>query len=206
MNLRAVLALEGRQTRVETAVWSHGRLRVIKDHTDYPHSRAEGCRLAQAVLEYRQVHRDAKIYLVGHSAGAVVALVAAEQLPPNTVEGMALLSPSVSCCYDLRPGLRAIRGHLDVFYSPRDWFYLKLGTGVLGTADRVRAPASGRVGFELNSDGPQDDPLLGKVRHHPWQQTDRFSGHQGGHFGANQPLFLHSHVLPWLLDPPPDRK
>jgi pimeloyl-ACP methyl ester carboxylesterase len=196
--LREVVAHDGCPVHVETFPWSHGYGCVLRDQIDYAHARAEGCRLAATITAYCQSHPGASVYLVGHSAGSAVVITAAEHLPPDSVQGMALLAPSLSTFYDLRPVLHAVR-HLDVYYSHHDNLYLGLVIGICGTSDRMHAPASGRVGFQVHADCPEDQLLLSRLRQHCWQPTDAWTGNHGGHYGARNPGFLHARVLPMLM-------
>src|SRR5947207_2649584 len=82
---------------------------------------------------------------------------AAEFLPPDSVERVVLLAPSVSAEYDLGPALACAREGIDVFHSGRDRAYLGLGVRLLGTADRHWSDAAGRVGFRVPAACP--DPL-----------------------------------------------
>lgn len=192
-SMRKVLDKDGLPGSVQTVIWSHGYMRIVKDQLDYPYARDQGNKLAGTILDLRQAHPEVKIYVVGHSAGAVVALAAAEVLPACTIDSMALLAPSVSTFYDVRPALAAVRHHMDVYYSSHDVLYLGLATGILGTSDRLHAPASGRVGFLLHDD-------LCKLRQHEWQHSDWPTGNWGGHYGGYQPGFLRERVIPLLLE------
>jgi pimeloyl-ACP methyl ester carboxylesterase len=192
-SMRKVLDQEGLPGSVQTVVWSHGYLRILKDQLDYSYARAQGYKLAETIQAVRQTHPEMSIYVVGHSAGAVVALSAAESLPPCSIDGMALLSPSVSTFYDLRPALTAVRRHMDVYYSTHDTLYLGVGTGIFGTSEGIHAPASGRIGFQV-----QDD--LCKLRQHQWHHSDCPTGNWGGHYGAYQPGFLRERVIPLMLN------
>jgi len=194
--LRKVVADEHWPARVETVPWSHGFLRILRDQLDYAHGRAEGHRLAARILVHQNDYPDSKVYLVGHSAGAVVAVAAAEALPPGSIEGMALLAPSLSTFYDLGPALQAVRNHLDVYYSIRDWGYLGIGTAIFGTSDRVRSAASGRIGFQVYV----VEHGMTRLRQHAWQPADKHTGNNGGHYGSYQPGYLRADVLPWLFD------
>jgi pimeloyl-ACP methyl ester carboxylesterase len=156
--------------------------------------------LAAVVLAYRKEHPGAKIHLVGHSAGSMVVLSAAEQLPPRTLEHIVLLAPSVSKEYDIRPALQSVCGNVEVHYSGHDWLYLGLCTKLVGCADHRRCEASGRVGFELRVESPEDAELLPHLQQHPWQRSFRELGNNGGHYGAYQPEYLKSYVLPVLLN------
>jgi pimeloyl-ACP methyl ester carboxylesterase len=197
---RIALAEDHWPVHVETVTWSHGFLCILRDQLDYAYGRAEGCRLAARIASLKSRHPGVKIYLAGHSAGTVVAVAAAEALPPGSIEGMALLAPSLSTFYDLRPALHAVRNHVDVYYSHRDWGYLGIGTAVFGTSDRLRAPASGRIGFQVSSGVLEGRNDYQKVRQHEWRIGDWRFGNNGGHYGSYQPRFLRAHVLPQLLE------
>jgi pimeloyl-ACP methyl ester carboxylesterase len=197
--LRSVVFETAAPLEVETYVWSHGYKRVILDQMDLPHARHQGQLLAQVVLAYRKIHPKARIHLVGHSAGSMVVLSACEHLPAGALDRVVLLAPSVSSDYDIRPVLRSVRGSLEVHYSSRDWVYLGLCTKIVGCADRVFCGASGRCGFNLLIESPEDAALLDRLEQHPWQPSDRNLGHDGGHYGAYQPEYLKARVLPVLL-------
>jgi pimeloyl-ACP methyl ester carboxylesterase len=171
---------------------------VLADEIDYAHARCEGLRLAGRVAAYRRACPSAGVYLVGHSAGCAVVLAAVEALPPGTVEGVVLLAPALSADYDLRPALRNLRCGVDVFCSRRDWFYLGLGTAVIGTVDRSWGAVGGRVGFRPTGDSAEDLALYARLRQHPWDPCLAWTGNQGGHYGGYQPAFLRAYVLPLL--------
>jgi pimeloyl-ACP methyl ester carboxylesterase len=192
-NMRRVVDRDCLPGSVQTVVWSHGYLHILQDQLDYAYARNEGCELAATIMTLRQTHPEVKVYVVGHSAGAVVALAAAEALPPCTIESMALLAPSLSTFYDLGPALRAVRNHMDVYYSTHDNLYLGLATGILGTSEGLHAPASGRIGFQVH-----DEQC--KLRQHQWHHSDWPTGNWGGHYGAYQPGFLRAQVIPFLLE------
>jgi pimeloyl-ACP methyl ester carboxylesterase len=200
-NLRETAASINAPLKVVTFVWSHGYKRILVDQTDLPHSRCQGQHLAEIVLAYRKDHPEARIHLVGHSAGSLVVLAATEFLPPQTLDRIVLLAPAVSTEYDIRPALRCVRGSLEVHYSEHDWIYLGLCTHVVGCTDRRYCPAGGRVGFQLQIDCPADAALLPRLVQHPWQPEFRLLGHEGGHYGAYQPEYLKAQILPVLLSP-----
>jgi pimeloyl-ACP methyl ester carboxylesterase len=197
--LRSTVLETGVPLTVETFVWSHGDKKVLIDQIDLEHARSQGQRLAEVVLAYRQQFPQARIHLVAHSAGSMVVLAAVEQLPPRTLDHIVLLSPSVSSDYDIRPALRCVRGSVEVHYSGRDWLYLGLCTKLIGCADRVFCGASGRKGFNLRIESPEDAALLERLQQHPWQPSHRLLGNDGGHYGAYQSEYLKAHVLPVLL-------
>jgi pimeloyl-ACP methyl ester carboxylesterase len=197
-SLRQVAARDRLPLDIEAFPWSHGSFRCLADHMDYTHARVEGQCLAAQVVAFRQQCPGAEVYLLGHSAGCAVILAAAESLPPDYIDRVVLLAPSLSVDYDLRPTLRCARDGLDVFYSQKDWVYLALVTGIIGTSDRHWAPAGGRVGFRPHADGPYDSQLFSRLRQHPWQPSYAADGNRGGHYGSYQPDFLRDYVMPLL--------
>jgi pimeloyl-ACP methyl ester carboxylesterase len=196
---RTVVASTHAPLTVETFAWSHGNKKILPDLTDVQHACQQGKLLAETVLDYRVQHPDAKIHLVGHSAGSMVVLTAAENLPPDTLDTIVLLLPAVSSAYDIRPSLRSVRGTMEVHYSGHDWFYLGLCTFFAGCADHQSGAASGRVGFQLIVESPEDAALLPRLVQHPWQPSYGLLGNHGGHYGAYQPEYVKSQILPVLL-------
>jgi pimeloyl-ACP methyl ester carboxylesterase len=186
---------------VETFEWSHGSRRVIADQVDHENQVAEANRLA-ALVTARRSQGAQKIFLVGHSAGTGVVLLAAERLPPDSIDRIALLAPSVCVDYDLRPALRTARHGIDVYYSQYDWFVLGLGVGMVGTADRDCRRAAGRYSFTPVVETPADATLYRQRLHqYPWELGATWAGNNGGHYGSIQPEFLREYVLPRLLSP-----
>jgi pimeloyl-ACP methyl ester carboxylesterase len=202
-DLAKTIEEQGLPLVVQQVNWSHGYGRILADQVDHAHAQAEGRRLAEQVLAWKQQAPELSVYLVGHSAGCGVTLTAAEQLPPDTVERIILLAPAVSAHYDLRPALRCSRRGVDVFHSKYDWWYLGLGVAVLGTTDRQWDSAAGRVGFQPVVCAPEDAALYGKLRQHPWNRCLAWTGNKGGHYGGHQPGFLRAYVVP-LLSRVPD--
>jgi pimeloyl-ACP methyl ester carboxylesterase len=198
-NLCQAVAETAAPLQVETFVWSHGYGRYVLDHTDHANHLSQGRRLATQVAAYRQTCPGRRVYLVGHSAGCAVVLAAAEVLPPDGVDRLVLLAPSVCTAYDLRPALRSARCGIDVFHSGRDRVILGLGMRVVGTAEHACRTAAGQYGFTPVLDGPADAALYGKLRQHPWAPVVQWSGNNGGHYGSNQAGFLRAYVLPLLV-------
>jgi pimeloyl-ACP methyl ester carboxylesterase len=197
--LREVIRCDNVPIHVVTFDWSHGYCRIVADQLGFRHAQAQGQRLAREIEAYAQAHPHMPIYLMGHSAGATVALSALEHLSPGIVERAMLLSPSVSDRYDVAPATRSVNRALHVFYSQADYWYLGLATHVLGTADRrFLHAASGRVGFRTSASN--DDEMRAKLIQREWQPSDSETGNFGGHYGNYQSEFLRRHVVP-LLEP-----
>ena len=184
--------------------WTHGYLRIPADQMDAAHMARQGQRLAEYILACRRTAPERPVFLLGHSAGCGLVLCAAEQLPPQTLEGIVLLAPAVSSEHDLRPVLASVCRSVDVYISHRDWFCLSIGTLLAGTTDRcfTFSPA-GRVGFRPILTCAADVLLYGKLRQFLWDPCLRWTGNKGGHYGAHQPGFLRHFVLPVSLSTAP---
>lgn len=172
--------------------WSHGYRRLLLDQTDWAHAKAQGTRLAAAILARKQREPGRRVVLVGHSAGCAVVLAAGDALPPDSIDRTVLLAPSVSTGYDLRPSLAAATEGLDVFCSRKDWVALGFVVRVVGTTDTGSGTAAGRFGFR-----PQGESASSaKLRQHFWSPDLAWTGHTGGHHGMHSPAFVRTYLFP----------
>jgi pimeloyl-ACP methyl ester carboxylesterase len=195
-SLRETAASDGWPLDVRTFLWSHGFLRNLADHTDYAWARDRGHELAGVVLAQKQAQPNVPVSLMGHSAGCYVVLEAAAQLPPDTLERIVLLAPSVSSKYDIKPALISARNGMDVFYSKNDRVWLGVFTAFAGTSDSAsETRPAGRFGFEPQAQ-PSELPLYAKLRQYEWNPTLDQVGNDGGHYGSYQPGHLRKFVLP----------
>jgi pimeloyl-ACP methyl ester carboxylesterase len=195
-NLSRVVAQTHTSLQIETIDWSLGRRRYLADHIDHANHLLHGQRLATQVLAFRQACPARKVYLIGHSAGCAVILAAANILPPESVDRVILLAPSVCARYDLRPALRSTRDGIDVFYSSEDTFVLGLGMSVVGTSDRGCRVAAGQYGFTHVITDEADAALYTRLHQHAWDPAVLWSGNNGGHYGSIRTDFLRAYVLP----------
>ena len=182
--------------RVEEFDWSHGKWRMLSDHLDRGNIAEQGRRLACAVQAQKKCRPDVPVYLVGHSAGSAVVLVAAESVPPGTVDRVVLLAPSVSSYYDLRLALSRTR--VDAFISRSDWWILGVNMRLFGTTDGRWTTTSGRVGFRPVGTEPCDLALYARLRQHSWEPSMAATGHEGGHYGSFEAGYLRAYVLPLM--------
>ncbi|MDB5313684.1 MAG: hypothetical protein JWO38_7886 [Gemmataceae bacterium] len=185
---------------VELAVfpWSHGYRKLLLDQTDAAHARAQGVRLAAKLLDRRREEPGRRMVIVAHSAGAAVALAAGDALPPDSIDRVFLLAPSVSTGYDIRPTMRAAREGVDVFCSKKDWVALGFVTRVVGTVDRHWSAAAGRHGFQLPAAEALTDPAAGRLRQHFWTPEVAWTGNTGGHYGTHAPGFIQAYLFPLI--------
>jgi pimeloyl-ACP methyl ester carboxylesterase len=196
--LRQVIAEAGLPLQVETVAWSHGYGQVVADQVDEEFARTRGQRLAAKIAARRRANPDEEIYLVAHCAGSAVILAAAESLPPDSVDRIILLAPSVPANYDLRPALRSARDGIDVFYSVKDRWCLGLWLRLEICLGTRYYPVAGRYGFQPVAETPEDAAMYNRLHQHPWQPGQARTGNTGGHYGSYQPGFLRAYILPLL--------
>lgn len=160
-------------------------------------NRLAGERIAEFIVTYQDAHRDRPVHVIGHSGGGGVAVFAAEAMPEGrSLDGLVLLSASISRGHDLSKALAHCRKGAVNFYSGGDVALLGLATTVLGNVDGVRQPSAGLVGFDKKPQG------LYQV---PWSEDMRHAGNSGRHDGATKPRFVSEYVAPWVQYPWPPR-
>lgn len=200
LNVDRVIHGEQMPFCMTTVNWSHGYARVLADHLDLEHAKAEGQVLAQQIRE-RKACGPCRIYVIAHSAGSVVVLVAAEHVEPNTIERIVLLAPSVRADYDLRPVLRGTRGGIDCYYSSHRDMYVRWAAILSRMCRGEPCPRAGQNGFQPVIECDEDAALYGKLYQIPWERSFAHMGNRGGHYGAYQPCFLKDYVLPLMQRP-----
>lgn len=183
---------------VREVAWSHGAARVIRDSQDIRHLAAHADQLAVQIMAYQAQYPNRPIYLVGKSTGAMVVLLAAEQLPAGSLERIILLSPAVSPQYDLEPALRSTKREIVSFRSSLDVPVLSWGTSLVGTADRYYSKSAGLTGFAQPAPGTPAAAMYARLEEVAWGPSKMLYGHLGGHLGNGMPLFLLFEVAPYL--------
>ena len=143
------------------------------------------------VQKIHQVNPTSPITLIGYCAGSYVVLLAAEQLPPGSVDRIILLAPSVSSCYDVRLALRASKCGMDNFYTSDDTV-LELKESEVGTTDGRRTTTAGRTGFLIARTLP-GDPSLAGLRQYNFVTCPYILG---GHFATLWQSFIRNNLLP----------
>jgi hypothetical protein len=184
---------------IQSFDWTHGTGRIFKDLQDTRHCLQKAHELAACIAFVKSRDPERQIYLVGKSGGSGLVLAAAEQLPPQTLERIILLSAAVSPTYDLRPALWATRHEIVSFNSSYDRFILGWGTSQFGTIDRFYGPSAGLKNFIVPANlNDADRELYGRLVQIRWNPRLILEGHTGGHLGTSMPMFLEKEVAPWL--------
>ena len=151
--------------------------------------------LAGTISQYQDTHPGAPVYLVGHSGGGGIAVFVAEAMPPNhDIDGLVLLSASISSGYDLSNALRHCREGVANFYNPGDAVLLGVGTTLLGNVDGVRGASAGLSGFDHSWPRLYQVPIGGNIAE--------------AHIAATQAGYVAQNVARWVQTRnwPPDGK
>jgi len=165
-------------------------------------NKRQAAELARRIVEYREDHPGAPVFLIGHSAGGGVVVLTLEALPAGRQIDMAiLLAPALSPDYDLSTALRRTRRGITSFFSSLDVGFLRVGTIIFGAVDRKHGSAAGAVGFvppeELSA---EDRELYGrKLRQVRWTQRLRRVGASGLHIGWASQDFAREYLAPLIL-------
>lgn len=186
---------------VRAMLWSHGYRRYVADQRDLHWAKNMGSRLASQIMAWKQANPNGRVYLLGHSAGCGIALHAASELPPDTLEKVAVMLPSCSTNVDLIGAIRATKYGVHVWHSDQDWVILGLMVRMFGCQDDTTSwRAAGRYGFEPKPITAEEKTLVqDRLRHYPWNETHKRLGNDGGHYGAYRSPFLEMVVLPNLF-------
>jgi pimeloyl-ACP methyl ester carboxylesterase len=184
--------------RIQQVPWSR-TLSVWEDLVDNQAQINAAARIACSVKAIRQDAPNAHIFFIGQSAGARVVLVAAEMLPPKSIDRVIVVAPAVTSGYDLMSALKATRYGIDNFFSPEDGT-LETASEKSPLADGIKGPAAGRFGFRpLSSDPKVIDAYRCSVRQYRW--TDSFHGN-GGHFAWTIRHNMKKWVPPMICQAP----
>lgn len=169
------------------------------------HQRAEGrnrqqaAAIAERIRQYKVIRPRAPVVLVGQSGGGAIATWVAEAMPEGTkVDGLILLSPTLSPQYGMSKALGNTRRGVVNFYSPRDWVFLGIGTTVTGTMDGQHGNSAGRAGFKAFP-APDAQPGYEKLFQISWNREMARVGHGGGHLTGAAEDFVASYVAPLVL-------
>lgn len=169
---------------------------------DIERNRAEASRIASRILAYRARYPGRPVHLIGHSAGAAMAVLALEALPAGRqIDSAILLAPALSPDYDLSVALRRARFGIVNFYSKLDFGLLVVGTTLVGTADREHGSSAGALGFSVPAQLSESDRRLydDRLRQVAWDRETRQAGASGLHSGWTRPSFVSGYIAPIVL-------
>ncbi len=187
---------------VEIYDWTTGLPPLLLVHLRYlDRNRHQAEIVASKIVAYQDQYPGRPVHLIGHSAGAGIALMAVEALPEGRqVSSITLLAAAVSPRYDLRPALARTERGIWNYSSLGDVAFLMAATTVCGTVDGVHGPAAGAIGFRLPRDATPGEQALyaQKLHERPYQLRMLADLNWGGHFGGTTAWFA-SHELALVM-------
>jgi pimeloyl-ACP methyl ester carboxylesterase len=194
-----VLALrEGGMGRaVKIVQWGGYPLRSMGNLMNLRVNRERARNVAGQIAGYARDYPGRPITLIGYSGGGGMAILTAESLPEEVeLQRIILIAAAISPCYDLSAALAHSRLGLVNFHSPRDWFFLGMGTNVFGTIDRCRTVSAGRVGFRDAQGLTVQSERIVQIAWTPRWRDDY--GHDGGHIGWLSRGWARELLVPWI--------
>lgn len=169
---------------------------ALMNQMDFVGNRLAARGVVRRIAAYQQSHPGRPVYIVGHSGGGGIAVFAAEQLPDDKpIEGLILLSASISSNYDLTKALKHCRKGIVNFHDPSDTGLLGVGTALLGNVDGGHGSSAGRTGFDEAEARDTDEAKLAYSR--LYQMT--INSYGTPHMASTRSTFVHSDVAPWVL-------
>lgn len=178
---------------IEFFDWTRGFLHMLGNLRDRRLHDEQSERVAERIRRYRHGNPRASLWLIGHSGGAALSLLALARLRGVAATGAVLLAPAISADYDVEKPLANTERGIWNFRSRGD---LVLGlTLLMGNVDGPRSLSAGVRGFARGTSGP-GAPTLHDV---PWSPAMLRDAHGGGHFGCVNRRFIRRWVAPILL-------
>ena len=164
-------------------------------------NRLAGVRIANKIVEYQDKHPDNPVYVVGHSGGGGVAVFVAESMPKDKqIDGLILLSPSISSAHDLTKAMKHCKFGIVNFYNTEDAGLLGIGTILMGNVCGTHGPAAGLIGFDEPAENASDEKKFAYAKLFQVEVTqDMSSRGAGSHTGCTRPDFVAIYVAPWIL-------
>lgn len=166
-------------------------------------NREEAWKLARRIVRYQQRWPNRPVFLIGHSGGGGIAVLALENLPErNKVDWAILLAPALSADYDLSKALRRSRHGIMNLYSDKDVGLLKVGTTIFGPIDREFGISAGAAGFQEPADLSETERLLYQryLRQVRWREHMKRYGADGSHFGWASRRFAREYLAPLIIE------
>lgn len=160
-------------------------------------NRLQATLICQRIRDYQQLYPNRPIHLVGHSAGAGMALFVLEELRADgmQVTTATLLAAAISRRYEVAPLIAATTGGIWNFWSRGDLPTVGLGTLIFGTMDRRHSISAGALGFARQPDGPLCSAAIHNVS---YKLAMARCWNFGGHFGCTNTAFVSRYVAPIL--------
>lgn len=175
-------------------------LGVLINQMDFLGNRLAARHIARTIMQYQDEYPDRPVYIVGHSGGGGIAVFVAEYMDEGRqVEGVIVLSGSISSAYNLQKALSHTRYGIVNFYNRNDGALLAVATTLLGNVDGIHGPSAGLIGFDEPRDRDSDERRQAYTNLYQVEMTDDMLAVGGdSHTAVTQPSFVTTFVAPWI--------
>ena len=173
---------------------------MLANQVDFLGNRIAGVGVAKMIMRYQDSYPGRGVTIVGHSGGGGIAVFAAEAMPEDQpIDGLVLLSASLSASHDLTKALKRCRKGIVNFSNPDDVGLLGLGTTVVGNVDGGRGPSAGLVGFDKPRPAARPEKREAYRKLYQVQLTGDMAGTGSAHASTTRISFVSRHVAAWIL-------
>ena len=165
--------------------------------------RLDAMAIADKIMRYQIEQPGKPVHVIGHSGGGALAVFIAESLADrlydgaDPIDGIVLLSPSISTIYDYTKATRACKNGILNCYNPNDAGLLGVGTTVMGNLDGWHGPAAGMLGFD-----PPNDLLDGQEKKDAYANKlfqHRFKAYGDAHMSSTNASFIRTVPATFIL-------
>jgi len=162
-------------------------------------NRLDGAAIAREIVAYQDQYPGRPVHVVGHSGGGGIDVFVAEALPEGRqIDGLVLLSASISSAHDLTKALSRCKNGIVNFYAGGD-VLLSLGTTVMGNVCGTHGPGAGLIGFDTPRENAPEDKRLAYTKLYQIRlRPDMVNGHGVGHGTSTDQDFVYYHIAPWV--------
>ena len=197
-DIRDGLAAAGVEQAIQIRSW--GLIPLLKQ-MDVIGNRLAGAIIAKEIVAYQDEHPGCPVYVMGHSGGGGIAVFVAEGMPEGRqLDGLILLSASISSAHDLTKALKRCKNGIVNFYNRNDAALLGLLTILVGNVCGTHGPAAGLIGFDKPGENASDEKKLAYAKLYPVGLTDDMTlGDTSAHVSTTRPDFVSIYVAPWVL-------
>lgn len=165
------------------------------------HNRDRARVIADLIISYQSNFPGQPVHLIGHSAGAGMALFVLENLRNDqAVTSVTLMAAAVSRKFAVTPLLSRTKAGIWNFYSPLDLPTVGLGTIIFGTMDRRHTVSAGALGFQMvdseSSSVVSEQEAAPDLYQICYDRGMAKLWNFGGHFGYTNAVFVQNRIAP----------
>ena len=155
--------------------------------------------LAKDIMKYQDEYPGRPVYVVGHSGGGGVAVFVAEYMDEtHKLDGVLVLSASISKSYNLEKALNNTSRGIVNFYNRDDGGLLGLGTAIMGNVDGGHGLSAGLASFDDPKDGDSVEKKLAYGKLHQVEITKDMTLGGDSHTAVTRPAFVSIFIAPWV--------